>query len=160
MDLSRSFYSYIVSCDWIDQEQHPYLSDLISFEYLLIELFYMDDHSSLPFHSLGNRLETPIVLNPEMRLVRFDYPVFKKLGPPRIDSKGAYYLMLFRHPDTFAVELIELSALYFVTPQSILRSIKKLTLSKTWREKVAKPSRPGLVVPDRDGLVTFSKSYA
>lgn len=107
LGLSQAFYSHLI------QDVPLYLKNLVSFEYLLIELFYLEDIPPPPFQPIGNRLESPVVLNPEHRFLVLDYPVFKYRGSELIQKKGDYYLFLYRHPTLFTVEIIELSAFYF-----------------------------------------------
>jgi hypothetical protein len=130
MNLSQAFYAHFAAK--IKNSHLPYLKDLLQFEYLLIELFYMENIPYPSFHSIGNRLESPVVINPEHRLIRLDYPVFKHKGASLAALKGFYYLLLYRHPTLFTVELIELSALYFsalsrmaVQPLSLLTAMEE-----------------------------------
>jgi uncharacterized protein len=110
LSLSQAFYDYLITKE---TPQHPYLKDLVTFEYLLLELFYLEDIPSLPFQPVGNRLESPVVINPEHHFLSLNYPVFKYPGSELVQRKGSYYLLLYRHPTSFNVQIIELSALYF-----------------------------------------------
>lgn len=111
LGLSHAFYTYLK--DKCKEIQYPFLEELVNFEYLLVELFYLEDIPPLPFQPVGNRLESAVVFNPEHRFLALDYPVFKYEGPDLAQRKGSYYLLLYRHPTLFTVEIIELSALYF-----------------------------------------------
>lgn len=110
LGLSDAFYTYLITCK---TDHLPYLENLATFEYSLIELFYLEDIPSSPYQLHGNRLESPVVLNSEHRFLCLDYPVFKCCGSELVEQKGAYYLLLYRHPILFTVEIIELSPLYF-----------------------------------------------
>lgn len=88
----------------------PYLSDLMRFEALDHEVNLMADVPAPPFTRVGDPLEDSLVLNPEHRFAHFTYPVFKTSEFE--GTEGHYYLMLFRHPETLRVRLIELSAFY------------------------------------------------
>lgn len=111
LTLSHAFYDYLISSQL--HRAFPYLKNLLQFEYMLIELYYMEDLSHPQICLTGNRLESLLLVNPEHRLVQFEYPVFREKGASLLEQKGSYYLFLYRHPTTFTVELIELSALYF-----------------------------------------------
>jgi uncharacterized protein len=107
-----------------------HLKDVVVFEYLLIELFYMENRPHSHFSIYGNRLESLIVLNPDHRLVCLDFPVFQNANV--LEHKGSYYLFMYRHPTFFTVEFIEISSLYFyalqqlaLQPISILSAISK-----------------------------------
>ncbi len=89
----------------------PYLVDLVLFEWSLIEIDRMEDRP-IPLHSLdGDLLRDPLLLNPHASLLTFSYPVFRGL-PPEGSVARSYYLLIYRRPETFEVEIIELSALF------------------------------------------------
>ncbi len=130
LSLSHPFYHYLLNCK--ENQHYPYLKDLLQFEYLLIELFYMEDLLFPSFQTDGNRLESFLVFNPEHRLLHLEYPVFRQKGVALAQSQGSYYLLMYRHPVSFEVELMELSALYFsalskmiTQPSSLLVSMKQ-----------------------------------
>ncbi|MEZ2445713.1 DUF2063 domain-containing protein [Chitinophaga sp. RCC_12] len=120
--LPLEFYTYAVEHNWEDTYDIPFLNDLLAFEWAEMEVYNMEDIPA-PAHSLsGNWLDTPLVLNPEHRLLSFNYPVHLVAKPKELlKNKGVYFVLLFRHPETGHVEFTDLSPwLAFLTEQLTL----------------------------------------
>ena len=95
-----------------EQLDRPYLNDLLLLEWTETEVFMMPDVPSISGAVPGDVWSQPIVLNPEFKISRFEYPVFKVPASELIAAKGEYFLLTFRNPDTFHVQFVELSRLF------------------------------------------------
>ncbi|MBA2728838.1 MAG: putative DNA-binding domain-containing protein [Parachlamydiaceae bacterium] len=129
LSLCQAFYCYLLAHIPSIKDAAKHLRDVVIFEYILIDLFYMENLPHVNYSLNGNRLESPLVLNPEHRLVCLDYPVFQ--NTKFLEQKNAHYLFMYRHPTLFTVEFIEISALYYnalqqlaIQPISILTAIE------------------------------------
>ncbi|PSL46570.1 hypothetical protein CLV51_103551 [Chitinophaga niastensis] len=120
--LPLEFYTYAVENNWEEVYDIPYLNDLLGFEWAEMEVYNMEDIPAPPFTLQGDWLETPLVLNPEHKLLSFAYPVHLEANPKKmIQNKGAYFVLLYRDAETGNVEFIDLSPwLAFLTEQLVL----------------------------------------
>lgn len=117
--LPLEFYTYAVENNWDEVYDIPYLSDLLAFEWAEIEVFNMEDVAPAAFVATGHWLETPLVLNPEYRLLSFKYPVHREARRTRLlKEKGAWFVLLHREPVTGNVRFTGVSPwLAFVIEQ-------------------------------------------
>ncbi|WP_160716527.1 DNA-binding domain-containing protein [Chitinophaga solisilvae] len=117
--LPLEFYTYAVEQNWEEVYGIPYLNDLLAFEWAETEVYNMEDIPAAPFQQGGNWLETPLVLNPEYRLLAFRYPVHLHGDATElVQGKGAWFVLLYRDPETGNVQFTDLSPwLAFVTEQ-------------------------------------------
>lgn len=117
--LPLEFYTYAVENNWDEVYDIPYLSDLLAFEWAEIEVFNMEDIAPAAFTAAGSWLETPLVLNPEYRLLSFKYPVHREAKRARLlKEQGAWFVLLHREPVSGHVQFTGLSPwLAFVTEQ-------------------------------------------
>ncbi|QJB29794.1 putative DNA-binding domain-containing protein [Chitinophaga oryzae] len=117
--LPLEFYAYAVENNWDEVYDIPYLSDLLAFEWAEIEVFNMEDAEPAAFVATGDWRETPLVLNPEYRLLSFRYPVHQEAKRRRLlKQQGAWFVLLHREPGTGHVQFTGLSPwLAFVTEQ-------------------------------------------
>jgi hypothetical protein len=120
--LPLEFYTYGVEHNWEEEYQLPFLNDLLAFEWAEMEVYNMEDVAAAPFTPAGDWLDTPLVLNPEHRLLSFSYPVHLLAKPKElIANKGIYFVLLYRHPETGHVEFTDLSPwLAFLTEQLVM----------------------------------------
>ncbi|RBL92068.1 HvfC/BufC N-terminal domain-containing protein [Chitinophaga flava] len=119
--MPLEFYTYSVENSWDEVYGIPYLSDLLGFEWAEIEVFNMEDIAPAPFRQEGSWLETPLVLNPEYRLLSFSYPVHLEAKAARLlKQKGAWFVLLYREAGTGHVQFTDLSPwLAFVVEQLV-----------------------------------------
>ncbi|RAJ83576.1 hypothetical protein CLV59_103544 [Chitinophaga dinghuensis] len=117
--MPLEFYTYAVENSWDEKHHIPYLNDLLSFEWAELELYNMEDLAVPAFKLQGNWLQESILLNPEYRLLAFKYPVHKETNRRKIlQQAGAWFVLLYRMPETGLVQFIELSPwLAFVMEQ-------------------------------------------
>ena len=107
--MPRELWEYVSDFSHPLGSRYPFLTDLLWFEWLEIELYMMED-VKVGFRNEGNLKNEKLVLNPEHKIVRFEWPVFLK-SPERIedDDKGYYFLVIFRHPENKSVRFIHVS---------------------------------------------------
>jgi len=111
--MPYELYEYVAGNDLSLKQQYPFLTDLLLFEWMEIELFMMEDKKAGAFLREGELITDVLVCNPEHVLLQLDYPVHtKKAATITSADHGLYYLLLYRLPDTGQVQFIELSAFY------------------------------------------------
>lgn len=85
--------------------EYPFLPELIYFEWKELEVFMMPDKKKVK-----NRKPQRVYLNPEIELMRFEYPVHsKKASRITSEDKGLYFVSMHRHPESGSVEFTNLS---------------------------------------------------
>ena len=91
--------------------EYPCLMDLLRFEWLEMEMYMMEDAEMPVAKPDGDWLNDCIILNPEHRLLKFDYPVFK-VAPQELAAYPAssYFCMAYRQPETLKIIFTEVSA--------------------------------------------------
>jgi hypothetical protein len=107
--MPRELWEYVSDSGHHLTVKYPFLTDLLWFEWLEIELYMMKDIKVLVSHK-GDLKQNKLVLNPEHKIVGFEWPVFLK-SPEKIgdDDKGQYFLVMFRHPANKSVRFIHVS---------------------------------------------------
>lgn len=117
--LPFEFYQYVKEHSLEKKYQLPWLIDLLYFEWLEVELFMMEDIPYPRFKTKGDWLKDALVLNPENKLIKLSYPVYKS-SPDKLDNKnGEYFLLMFREKDTGKVQFIALSVLHAYVLEAI-----------------------------------------
>jgi hypothetical protein len=103
------FYAYFSSKDLSLKNKYPFLQNLLLFEWKEIEIFMLEDTLVEKFHSRGNVLIDDLILNPDYELLQLDYPVhIKRAGDITTEDKGNYFLLIFRNPENFEVQFIDI----------------------------------------------------
>ena len=87
----------------------PFLTELLYFEWLEIEVHSMPDGDVLPHHESGDLLSGIPVLNPDHKLIHFKYPVHRKIEPNSTLEPANYFVLIYRAPVTGVVKFLELS---------------------------------------------------
>lgn len=111
--MPLEFYHYFLTEESALQEAHPFLNDLLNFEWSEIEVFMMEDKNIAEFKESSSIYQRPLVLNPEYKLISLKYPVH--LYPTKkaeINIKGEYYLFIYRERDTGKVKFIDIPAIF------------------------------------------------
>jgi hypothetical protein len=107
--MPRELWEYVSDSGHHLAVKYPFLTDLLWFEWLEIELYMMKD-ITVSFRQKGSLREEKMVLNPEHKIVGFEWPVFlKSPGKIESDDKGQYFLVMFRHPVNKSVRFIHVS---------------------------------------------------
>lgn len=100
---------YAEQSDYHLKLHKPYLLELLYFEWLELEVYQDEDKPHAEFQSKGDILDTPLVINPDHKLVQLTYPVHKKEYDRMEELKGNYFVLLHRHRNTYSVNFIEFS---------------------------------------------------
>ncbi len=102
------------------KEKYSFLLDLLEFEWLEMDVFSMPDQPSPTYKLDGNWMQDTIILNPEFRLVSYNYPVHM-LPPSKLkqEDEKKYFVLAYRHPFTKHVEFFNLSPLHVFVLEKI-----------------------------------------
>ena len=117
--MPKELYNYVVEKNLQTKWNIPFLNDLLHFEWIEIEVHTMPDMTYPKFQENGRVWNDVLAINPEFRLVQFNYPVHKKkTAEVNENDKGLYYLLAYREQESGKVQFISISALYaFVIEQ-------------------------------------------
>lgn len=104
------------------KEKYPFLMDLLRFEWTEIEIYMMENLKVDAYENEGSWFEDEIVLNHEHTILPLNYPVHIK-NASLIDNtdKSDYFVLIYREPDTYKVEFINLSVLFAFVVDSMAR---------------------------------------
>ena len=110
-ELPKEFVNYCKLQDYDKSLNLPFLIDLLSFEWMEIEIFNMKDKIFPDFVSDGN-IETDIlIVNPEHKFQIYDYPVHKiDIDNPQLE-KTKSFIVSYRHSESKDAEFVALSLL-------------------------------------------------
>ncbi|MEA3478680.1 MAG: putative DNA-binding domain-containing protein [Bacteroidota bacterium] len=111
-ELPYELFKYAKSAGYAEQFSKPYLTDLLYFEWVEIEVHTMRDKFHPDYTPEGDLINDPIVLNHESRLIRLRYPVHLYAASETISKPGNYYVFIFREPETGTVRFMSLSVLH------------------------------------------------
>lgn len=107
--MPYEFFEYIAEFGSDLKAKYPFLTDLLLFEWLEVELFMMEDHES-GFTEKGDLAIDKMILNPEHYLIHLEYPVhLKNASSISEDDRGDYFLIIHREPETCKVIFTDLS---------------------------------------------------
>ncbi len=144
--MPGEFYEYIKTTDLQLKTIFPQLHDLIYFEWIEVELFMMEDVEYPLFKNEGDWVNDIIAVNPEHKIIRFNYPVhFKNSKSISKADKGEYFLLAYREKETGKVQFSDISALFAVIIENIA---KGLTLNEILWElnDIMKINNPGQII--------------
>lgn len=108
--MPRQFVDWAIRSGLGDSLGRPYLSDLLEFEWVEIEVFMMEDRETAE-HAQGNLLTGRPVLNPHRVILNLLYPIFRVPAAEAAREPGDYHLVCFRHPRTLSAAFLEIGAL-------------------------------------------------
>ncbi len=118
--MPLEFYHYCKEKNISEKLNLPFLNDLLYFEWLELEVHTMEDLAYPPTKEIGSWLEEAIAINPEHKLVSFNYPVHTTSPTDNLIEKlGNYFLLIYREKDTGNVQFIDLSMLYVFVIEGI-----------------------------------------
>lgn len=101
--------------------QYPFLIDLLTFEWLEVEVFMMPDQD------LKVEVKNHFYLNPETKLIHVSYPVhLKKAKKIEATDRGDYFMAIHRNPETGSVHFTNLAVPYV----DVLEQLSEESLSK------------------------------
>jgi hypothetical protein len=127
--MPQEFYHYWKANSHPLKSRYPFLTDLLQFEWVEVEVFMMADADIPQTIEKGNYLSDRVVFNPESRILHLEYPVHLKNARHISSSdRGAYYLLVFRELDTGKVQFMDLSALLVVLLENLMneRTLKEV----------------------------------
>lgn len=90
----------------------PYLSELLLFEWVEIEVHMMPDSKRPDFTQHGDLMTDCLALNLDHKLIELTFPVFKMDPREALKHKGRYFLLCYRHQENLKAHYLELSAQY------------------------------------------------
>ena len=118
--MPLEFYDYCVEKDVALKLKMPFLNDLLYFEWLELDVHTMPDLNYPEVKEIGSWLDDEIALNPEYKLVKFEYPVHTTAVTDDIEKKkGNYFFLIYREKDTGKVQFVDLSMLYVFVIENI-----------------------------------------
>lgn len=110
--MPKGFWEWAVQKKLGESLGYPFLEELIHFEWMEIELFMMPDQKCIA-KTKEVTFDSVLTVNPESRILRYQYPVFKKASASITENDlGVYFLFAYRHPETLQVHFMELSPFY------------------------------------------------
>jgi len=123
--LPKEFASYIISEREDLHKKHPFLPDLITFEWTEMEVFGMPDLALPDAQAINSwsNVSHGLAINPEHQLLQLTYPVFKTTQLDELVPNGPYYLLVFREPKNLKARFFELSPVYVFIFQQCLEGI-------------------------------------
>lgn len=125
--MPKEFMTYIQTKRPDLLEEYPVLDHLLMFEWLEIEVYMMED---IPFPKSEGKA---YVLNPEIRLIKLDYPVhLKPTKQITLEDKGDYFVSLHRHPESGNVHFTNLSVPFV----DLLEHLSQLPMTREEMEHV------------------------
>ena len=101
-------------------QRYPFLGELLEFEWTEMDMYMMEDLPLPAARSQGDWQSDVIALNPESRLLQFEYPVFRK-QPQTItqEDKALYYCFAFRQPNSGKIIFLDISPVVAVVLSEI-----------------------------------------
>jgi len=119
--MPKGLCDFVRERSWGIQLNFPYLSDLVQFEWIEIEVYMMPDCEKQEVSPYGDLMQDDLVVNPEHRFQTYFYPVFQQCPLPQEISIGEYHLFCYRHPKTGQVHFISLSRFYRAVLERLLQ---------------------------------------
>lgn len=119
--MPQGLCDFVREKDWGIPLNLPYLSDLVQFEWIEIEVYMMPDCDKESFRNEGDLMQDYLYVNPEHRFQTYAYPVFQQCPLPPETPCGEYHLFCFRHPKTKQVHFISLSRFYRAVLERLLQ---------------------------------------
>lgn len=117
--MPYEFKVYLEQTELVDHGKHPYLSELLNFEWLEIEIHSQQD--------VNVKLrQGEIILNPYAELLELKYPIFKHSSHEQLKKGGPYYLIIYRDLEKLTVQFSELNSMSF----QLLYSLKGVPQDK------------------------------
>lgn len=108
--LPYEFYTFYKTSEFPFEHQYPFLSELLLFEWLEIDVFMMKNEVSLPFKPHGDVKQDKFVINPELKIQVLHYPIHEKIAHEITEKDyGNYFISIHRNPVDFQVYFNEIS---------------------------------------------------
>lgn len=110
------FYLFAKENNYNEKLDKAFLTDLLYFEWMEIEVHTMPDNENINVNAEGDMFKDKLIINPEHKLIQLTYPVHLKAWNELEDNAGEYYVLIYREQETGLVKFIDLSpflALFF-----------------------------------------------
>jgi len=127
--MPYEFYLFAKENNYNEKLNKAFLTDLLYFEWMEIEVHTMPDIEIFDLNDEGDLFEDKLAVNPEHRLIHLSYPVHLKAWDELEQNKGEYYVLIYREQETGLVKFIDLSpflALFFEQLKTTDESIKTI----------------------------------
>jgi hypothetical protein len=150
--MPKELWAWVVETPPSLLKKYQFLDELLWFEWLEVELFMMEDRSSL-HHPEGDLTKERLVLNPEHHLQHFTWPVhLKQAKHITPQDHGHYFLVMHREPATGKVIFTNLSPL-------LARMVELLAEAPLSMEELIRTTSSEFnIIPDQslhDGVFDF-----
>lgn len=100
---------YVENNNLSEKFEKPWLLELLYFEWLEIEIYSMKEGVVSDYQKSKNYLTEIPILNPDYKIVQFNYPIHR-INKETINSeKGNYFLLIFRSRKDWKVYFIEIN---------------------------------------------------
>lgn len=120
--MPRELIEYVEDTHYDERLKKPHLLDLLTMEWLEIEVHSMPD-LEVPEHvEIGDIMHEPLVFNPHHRLQHFKFPVHKIHQWAPDEHPGSYFLLVFREEDSGRVQFIHLQPFFAALIDSMLQN--------------------------------------
>ena len=101
--MPKEFYEFLSITRHPLLLKYPFLEELLQFEWTEVELFMMPDQR-VEFSASGDLNKDKLVLNPEHRLLAFQFPVHRRnCNSISVSDKGNYFAVAHRNNEGFVV---------------------------------------------------------
>jgi len=104
-----SLIAFVKNNDYQKRFSIPYLIDLLTFEWVEIEVHTMQDQELLSFNPQGDFMSTNLVFNPYQRILTLNYPIHQLRTMDISMNAGSYFYNVYRQPNG-TVQYMELNA--------------------------------------------------
>lgn len=120
-----------------ENELYPFLSDLILFELIELEMYMMEDIPVLGVKNEGSFQESKIILHPESKIILLNYPVHTT-PPAQISSenKGQFYCLCFREPIDRKILFIDLSPFFAFVIEQLFNNLTLVEITQQAAESI------------------------
>lgn len=107
--MPKEFFEYVKSNAIVLNEKFPQLINLLEMEWLETEVFMMPDESIPLFYIEGNLSEDKLIINPEIKIIPLNYPVYsKKANKITMADYSQYFISIHRRNSDKNVSINEL----------------------------------------------------
>lgn len=124
--MPKEFYEFCKENDYAGKYNLPFLNDLLYFEWMEAEMYVMEDIKYPEYTETINWQDQKIAVNPEHKIVSFDYPVHMFRPNEALGKKGKYFLLFYREKESGRIQFVNLSVLFAFLLENIAVAEKEL----------------------------------
>ncbi len=111
-ELPKEFMEFVINENYARKLNKPALNDLLLIEWIEIEVHTMPDEPIPKVDKVNNYINDQLVLNPEYRLIKLDYPVHNYNADDAVNHKGDWFIYIYRDITSKEVLFLNISALH------------------------------------------------